>query len=295
MSVDFSSYLPPLVLPDEREYELVEWNLPIKHWSPSSLAMFQRCPRQWQERYIHGIKARPAEAPVLGTTVHKAVEMNYGQKIESHEDMPLAQLLDYYETAFPVVVEQEQEKAGEEMKWDTTPEKAMGRGKQMLSAYQSLVAERVQPIAVELFVTVDLGLPVPVEGRADVDTEKYLVDLKTGRRALSRPQESHRIQGVVYGKARGKGIEFQSVTISDKAEHPKPKIVTALEEPELFFHPSHQEQAVMEKTLASLSEFACFLMAKYGPDEPWPTYGRFHSWACDYCGYLSTCPAWRTT
>ena len=34
-------------------------------------------------------------------------------------------------------------------------------------------------------------------------------------------------------------------------------------------------------------------MEQYGPDEPWPTTGRFHTWACDYCGFRGDCPAWK--
>jgi hypothetical protein len=70
--------------------------LPIDHWSPSSFDMFRRCPYQWQQRYVHGRKERPAEAPLMGTAVHAGIERNFGQKIRTAVDLPLAELLDWY-------------------------------------------------------------------------------------------------------------------------------------------------------------------------------------------------------
>jgi hypothetical protein len=71
-------------------------------------------------------------------------------------------------------------------------------------------------------------------------------------------------------------------------------IVTPLEEPALLCAPTVVEREAQIKTLHQLSSMACFYMATLGPDEPWPTLGRFHDWACSYCGFRNDCPAWRT-
>jgi len=270
-----------------------DWNLPIKHWSPSSLAMLQRCPYQWQQRYLHHRKERPGEAPVTGLAVHGALETNFHQKIGSHEDLPLEGLLEQYmEEIFPRTVLAEQEKNGEEVLWDTSPDDARARGRVMLAGYQNAVAPRIQPQGVELVVKADFGLPVPIEGRVDVDREASVIDIKTGKSAQRKPKEAWRIQAAVYGKARNKPVEFHSVSATVKTN--KVTVLTPLEEEGLLVSPSRFEQGELERSIRTLSAWACFLMSIYGPDEPWPTTGRFDTWACDYCGYRPGCPAWRT-
>ena len=97
------------------------WNLPIEHWSPSSLSMLRRCPRQFQERYLFGRKERPAEAPVTGTAVHAGLERNFARKIETFDDLALVDLLTWYDDeGWEQPLEREQEYAGSEIFWKTS-------------------------------------------------------------------------------------------------------------------------------------------------------------------------------
>jgi CRISPR/Cas system-associated exonuclease Cas4 (RecB family) len=288
MSLDIESYGSPGHVIN---WEPIPFNLPIQHWSPSSLSKLQRCPRQWQEYYIHGRRERPGESILVGSAVHSAVEMNFGQKIESHEDVAITELLDYYGSTFPVIVEREQERAGEEAKWDTTPARAQERGKAILAGYQSQVAGRIQPLAVETAISIDLGLGVPIEGRFDVEREDSVIDLKSGKKATYKPKEDWRIQAVVYGAAKNKPVEFHSATAS--AVTNKVTIVTPLEAEAMLLQPSVREREELLRTLKALAALATSYMAEYGPDEPWPTMGVYHAWACDYCGYRNDCPAWQ--
>jgi PD-(D/E)XK nuclease superfamily protein len=269
------------------------WNLDfLDHWSPSSLAMLQRCPRAWQQRYVHGRKERPAEAPVIGSAVHTAIEQNFRQKIESHEDLPPIDLLDsYQEEIFPRTILEEQERAGVEILWDTSPDKARSRGRVMLSEYHGEVAPRIQPEAVELRVETNLGLPVPVVGRFDVRRSNSVIDVKTGKQATSKPKESWRIQAAVYGHAENKPVEFHSLAATPKTG--KVTITTPRESEEMLVHPTLAERLEIIRSIKALSDLACFFMAKYGPDVDWPTLGTLHSWACGYCGYIKDCPAWQ--
>src|SRR4051812_16147041 len=87
---------PPTV--DQAIAEIgLSWNLPIQHWSPSSLSMLRRCPYQWQQRYTHRRKARPAEAPVTGTAVHAGLARNFDWKMQSGEDIPTVELIEWYD------------------------------------------------------------------------------------------------------------------------------------------------------------------------------------------------------
>lgn len=276
----------------ERIDDSLAWNLPIQHWSPSSLAMLRRCPYQWQQRYIHGRKERPGEAPVMGTAVHAALERNFGQKIVSREDLATVDLLEWYlDEGFHRVVAEEQEKAGEEVRWDTGPETTRQRGKYVIAGYQELVAPRIQPLKVETVFEVDFGLAVPVQGRFDLERTESTIDFKTGKSKQSKPKEDWRIQAAVYGEATGKPVEFHSLSASTKTN--AVSIVTPLESEAMLVNPSYVERVEMRRTMRAISSEACMYMAIFGPDDPWPTHGRFHTWACDYCGFRPGCPAWK--
>jgi hypothetical protein len=275
-----------------RGAEHPDWNLPIEHWSPSSFDMARRCPYQWQQRYVKGRKERPAEAPVLGSAVHAALERNFEQKIQSHADLELVDLIEWYMSSdgFAKVTYWEQERAGEEIVWDTGPEATRQRGKYIVASYQEIVAPRIQPTKVETLFEVDWGLPVPVQGRFDLERIESMIDFKTGKQTQRKPKEAWRIQGAVYGDVGAKPVEFHSLSASAKTN--AVTIVTPLESEELLLVPTLRERAEMKRTLQAISTEMCMYMSIYGPDEPWPTHGRFHQWACNYCGFRPGCPAW---
>lgn len=269
-----------------------EWTLGeyLDHLSPSSLSMLRRCPRQFQERYLFGKKERPAEAPVIGTAVHAGLELNFGQKITSGVDMSTAELLTWYsDVGFDSTIEAEQAKAGDSIAWDTDPERAKVRGRVMLGEYHNLVSPRVQPVSVEGSFAIDLGAPVPIVGRFDIEEAQQVIDVKTGKRKTSKPKEAWRIQGAVYNKARGKPVAFHSVSAT---EGNAVSIVTPLESEDLLIALDAHELDVMSQDVRALAALACLLFDLYGLNQSWPTWGRFHDWACSYCGFRSNCPAW---
>jgi hypothetical protein len=270
------------------------FNLPIEHWSPSSFAMLRRCPYQWQQRYIHGRRERPAEAPVMGTAVHAALERNFAQKIQTRLDLELKDLLEWYlDEGFSRTVYEEQEKANEEILWDTGPETTRQRGKFIVAAYHDNVAPRIQPLRTEGIFRVDFGLEIPVVGRFDLETAPTTIDFKTGKQSTRKPKEDWRIQAAVYTEATGKPVEFHSLAASAKTN--AVTIVTPLESEPMKVAPTVLEREEMRRTMKLISAEACMYMGLLGPDEPWPTHGRFHTWACDYCGFRAGCPAWRAS
>lgn len=280
---------PVLDIAQFREPELL--NLPVSHLSASALAMARRCPRQYRQRYILGRKERPGEAPVVGSAVHAGLERNFIQKIQSHQDLPVADLLDWFmDEGFVRTCFEEQEIAGEEIKWDTDPDAARRRGQAMLGQYRNEVAPRIQPIAVESEVTVDFDLPVPVVGRFDLMQERTTLDWKTGKQKRTTPKEDWRIQAAIYGEATRRGVEFHSISASPRTN--AVSIVTPLEAPALLVHPTESERREIRRTIHAIAAEISFYMNTYGPDEEWPTHGRFHVWACDFCGFRNDCPAW---
>ena len=293
MSLDVTQYREAMreaLAVEAGEAAVPTWSLPIEHWSPSSLGMFQRCPYQWQQRYIKGRKIPPAEAPFVGSAVHAGLERNFRQKIESHVDLPAVELLGWYDDeGFLKTLGEEMEKGGEEVIWDTSADQARARGRAMIAGYHAAVSPRIQPIGVEGKIEVDFGLAVPVEGRYDLLEDRSCTDWKTGRRKRTKPQEAWRIQAAVYGEATGRPVEFHSISATERGAV---TIVTPLESEALLVQPSPSEREQMRISLRAISHTACLFMEIFGPDEPWPTHGRWHDWACDYCGFRPTCPAW---
>jgi len=294
MPLDISQFQieQQLLVEQARSAYPIEWHPQLPdHLSPSSISMFRRCPRQYQERYLHGRKERPAEAPVIGTAVHAGLEHNFAQKITSHEDLPAVELLTWFgDVGWPITLELEQAKAGEEVFWDSKPEQAKVRGAKMLAEYRETVAPRIQPTGIEGKVEVDFHAPVPVVGRFDIERETGVIDVKTGRKAKRKPQESWRIQAAVYGEATGKPVEFHSLSASP--ERGSVTIVTPLESEELLIAPGANERAVLRENVRLVAAEIALYMNLLGPDQTWPTYGRFHDWACGFCGFRNDCPAW---
>lgn len=71
-----------------------------QHWSASSLSMYTRCAKQFEYRYIKGLKRPPNLSMVLGTSVHKSAEVNYAHKLKTKKAVRLSVALDAYDTAF---------------------------------------------------------------------------------------------------------------------------------------------------------------------------------------------------
>lgn len=80
-----------------------------EHFSASAITTYLGCQLRWYFRYVEGVKTPPGVAMVKGTSVHKVQEVNYGQKVESPEDLPMNDLLDvardgHIQRGRPVVV-----------------------------------------------------------------------------------------------------------------------------------------------------------------------------------------------
>ena len=63
-----------------------EWVLPIDHFSGTQLHMFEVCPRQWQQRYLHNRKEPPGQSLVLGSLTHTGIEFGLDTKQLTGED-----------------------------------------------------------------------------------------------------------------------------------------------------------------------------------------------------------------
>lgn len=268
----------------------------IEHLSPSSLGMAKRCLEQYRRRYVCLEKERPGEAAIVGSIVHAALEWNYEQKIESHQDYAIADVIQYLDDEASVRVVEERGGV-EEVEWDTPDyvsafDAAREDARRVTSAYYRAVVPRIQPIAVEQRIHVrPIQLPVNLIGYIDLETEARVIDTKTGKRANTSIKPSWRLQADVYANVVGKPVEYHTVSRA-KA----PTITTPVERgDDLVVYPGDATQ--LYTALGQVAQLIEWCYLTFGPDEPWPTTGRIGDFtqnklACEFCGWRSVCVAW---
>jgi PD-(D/E)XK nuclease superfamily len=294
--VSASPLIPRLAPLEELTHDFVaagRWTLPQDHLSPSSLGMLHRCPYQYQRRYVFGEKERPGQALVIGSAVHLGLEHNYRQKITSGEDLDMVDLIDwFYSVGWPNTLSEQQERAGMDIVWDedTGEEGAYKIAQACAVGHITVAGPAIQPLEVEGAVEADFGIPVKVIGRYDIRTERRLIDMKTGKVTTTKPKPEWRLQAGTYQNMTDLPVEFHSVAASRKTGNVSVATPKTHPELELLLSRSQRENVItMIKGLAALAQH---YMDAYGVEQPWPTTGWMHPWACGYCGWRPICPAW---
>lgn len=265
----------------------------LRHLSASSIGMLMRCPRQFQHRYLRGEKERPGESLVVGGTFHEVLEWNYRTKIESHEDQPLADAVQYFhDIAVPKVLEESG--GSDNVEWNDTPEAALSDAERITSAYYRSVVPRIQPTATEQKFTIEVpGVEVPIIGFIDVQEEARTLDTKTGKQASRKVKPSWQLQGRMYAFATQKPTEYHSISRAKT-----PTIVTALESADMVVPvPTEAQMDNFTKLVNTASDLIRHFLATYGTEDEWPTWGAIPDFSrnvlpCDFCGWRTGCPAW---
>lgn len=144
----------------------------MSQWlSASQLGMFLKCPRQWAFRYIEKLIIPPNGAMKQGNAIHKAVEKNYVQKMDTRTDLPESDLTDFFATEFEQQLEAEEVKLDE----DETKGGLLDQGVQLVRVFRSGIAPKVQPVAVERNFKVVVGkdkAQIVLNGYIDVIDEQ---------------------------------------------------------------------------------------------------------------------------
>ena len=135
--------------------------------------------------------------------------------------------------------------------------------------------------------------PVPIIGYLDTCTDdNRVIDTKTGKQVSKKLKPSWQIQAVLYSAATGWPAEYHSISRAKT-----PTICTALESDEMTVWPNEIEARNVLHTAKTVADLIAYLYTTLGPDEPWPTMGRFADWSmsfspCTNCGWRKVCPAW---
>ncbi len=254
-----------------------------QHLSAQQIGMYQRCPEQYRRRYLLGVKERPSAAVVWGRADHAAHELNFTQKIESHEDLPVGDVEDAFVDAFDRAVDE----YGDEVEWDEKPAEVKDAGVRLVAVYHTVVSPRVQPTTVEREFSLAVpGVPVPLVGRVDLETAESAIERKTSRAMTREPKPEWRVQGLLYQAEHRRRIDWHVATKTRK-----PAVYTPEDTPGLTL-PVHDRMVDAAQVL--VRNTARSIMAHYsmfGPSEPWPG-ALTHPWACGYCGFRPFCSWW---
>ena len=199
--------------------------LPKDHMSVSQVKMYQNCPKQYEFRYIDGLVSPPGVALVEGSSHHATLEINNKQKVKTHEDLDVKEVVSNFCDAFAT-------KCKEIESWDDSKDAVITRGKGLLEAYMDEHAPAIQPEAVEMEVHYPLAV-----GNQDIDVLAYidliqkgmLSDYKCVKRTKSQRDADDDLQLAVYSTALDcENVEFICLA---KTKVPKvtrvPSVVTA--------------------------------------------------------------------
>jgi len=170
--------------------------------------MMQRCPAQWYYRYRMGLKVPPSAAMSLGSSVDTGISHNYEQKVESHEDMAIDDVLDAFSTDF--------EARKDETAWDKNekPGEFKDDGVRVVIEYQQELAPKVQPKVVQESIKLEipnynydlLVVPDLIQGllKAEIVRDTKVVAKSPAGVKAGKPIAAvhHQIQLAFYGMAR---------------------------------------------------------------------------------------------
>jgi hypothetical protein len=274
------------------------WPEEIDHLSASSVSMLIRCPEQFRRVYIKGQRRRPSAASIWGKSDHAAVAYNYEQKIDSGEDLPVREVMEKFVERAEHFIEE----GGDEIDWreenpTTASDKIRRQGSDLVACYQAQVAPVTMPELVEEpFRLEDPLFPVPLVGYTDLiandwlaisqqlGSNRRLIERKTVAMAKRKPDPEWAVQARLYQLIHKLPLEFQ---LSVKSTNPK-----VLIDPEAYLQnvrPAAQTKAMVRGMMETLKGY----YNVHGPDNPWPGYGQFHTWACGYCGFRPDCYWWK--
>jgi hypothetical protein len=243
--------------------------------------MFQRCGEQYRRRYLEGDVIPPGIAARVGSGVHKAVEVNYRNKMQTGEDMPLDAVQDCAAEAYGKALQEGVFISPEEVPGARL---AMADGKDravsLATVFRRELAPDVIPALVEERITIELpGVELPIVTILDCYTkDKRLRDLKTASRKWAEEKAHSSHQPTAYREA------VKEVT----GEYPDGLCFDVLVDsktPTIQTIAITREQSDLDiLTLKFQTMIASIRAGIFHPAQP-------DNWCCSmkFCGYWSSC------
>ena len=160
--------------------------------SPSEVRTFLDCQARWWFKYGLQLPDSKTSSLALGLAIHRALEVNFREKVETHEDLDTAGVVMIFRDAW-------MEQAGRtQFAKDESQQDIRRVGERLVAKYMDEVAPTIEPAAVELEVQGEIS-GVSVLGRVDVmDVDGQLIDIKTAARRPSCVSADYAFQLATY-------------------------------------------------------------------------------------------------
>jgi RecB family exonuclease len=244
--------------------------------SASSVNTFLRCAYQWELAYVYKVKRPPSVRQILGIAAHEAVEVNYRQKIDTYEDLPVEDVQDAFATAYKNLVIDV-----EDPEEDTS--KAKDSGALVISEYQKTVAPQVQPLFVEEPISFEIE-GVPYSGVVDVvDHDERIRDLKTtARKPSGRGDYGLNMVGYALGYRTVHGGQEQDLILDYMVRTKEP-----------YHYPVSNGGPTPPEAIKAFADILTTVSGSIKLGSFPPT--GLSSGACSWCGYAQMCKYYKVT
>jgi hypothetical protein len=253
--------------------------------SASSVTTFLRCGRQWFFAYVAGVKSPPSLKAVRGIAVHKAVEVNMSQKINTAVDLPLEQVLDAYSDSWS-----DETSNGYRTDEGVKEGEIKDAGYDLLRVYQKRVAPKIVPAIVERPIRfkingqdytgqIDLGQIVPRNLHGEPEYALEIRDTKTTARKPKPEQYMLNMTGYAIAARQETGIP-EADTVFD--------YLVATGTP--YYHEVRMGGPINDDQIRSFASVIDDVGSNVRAGRFVPN-GLVNG-ACSWCGFKDICPAY---
>jgi len=185
----------------------------IDHLSPSSLGMFLRCPKQWEYRYVGGLKIPPKGVMVLGSAYHEGLAAGFRYTMNKGELPPMELIKDAFDTKWArirtdnILMDEGEALPFDSIDWEADPGELKDTGMELLSIYEKVIAPNLSPVLVEERQTLDVD-GVQLVLIPDLITDTKIIDHKVKAKRFGQDELNQDIQATCYFMKHKKPFEF---------------------------------------------------------------------------------------
>ena len=119
--------------------------------SATKVQKYLRCPRSYEDSYLHGNWGDPSQPAVQGKIAHEAIALGYEHKLETSEELPIEEKFNHIDLAF-----KEDEAKGKTNYRDLIPD-VVRQTKEMVLLHHNNIAVRTDPFMIEKNFEVKVG------------------------------------------------------------------------------------------------------------------------------------------
>lgn len=188
---------------------------------PSEINEYLKCSAKYMFNYVLRLPSAKSVALAFGSATHKALETNYKQKVDTHSDLPLGEVVQAFSDSFDV-----EKQDVERVDLIANPD-AKDIGVALVQRYHQTVAPQIQPQEVEVKIKAEFeGYDFGITGTLDLITDlNNIHDHKTASKSSSEPPAAHIRQGSFYRLlAQALGIKINKVFFDYLVKTKSPKI-----------------------------------------------------------------------